>query len=128
MSDFEALSFKGRGLPETKRLLEAAVHATHEHIVFEGNVLTNCSWPGKYMEICRVLVADKTTSVLFLPEGSEHCGFHDSIPAKHELFDLHGECHTSLVCSFSAKITADGVPKSSLHWKRHIGDKRADRK
>ena len=85
-----------------KRSLDAAVHTTHEHtIVFEGNVLakreTVCSWPGKYATAWDELVAGSrqdniSAAVVFLPEGSEHYGFHDPIPPKHDLSDLHGEC------------------------------------
>ena len=100
--------FKGLGelvLAPPKRSLDAAVHTTHEHtIVFEGNVLpkreTVCSWPGKYATAWDGLVAGSrqdniSAAVVFLPEGSEHYGFHDPIPAKfakHGLQDLHGEC------------------------------------
>ena len=38
---------------------------------------------------------DISAAVVFLPEGSEHFGFHDPIPAKlakHDLQDLHGDC------------------------------------
>ena len=89
-------------LKPPKRSLDAAVHTTHEHtIVFEGNVLpkrdTVCSWPGKYATAWDELVAgsrqdDISAAVVFLPKGSEHFGFHDPIPAKHDLQDLHGEC------------------------------------
>ena len=89
-------------LKPPKRSLDAAVHTTHEHtIVFEGNVLpkreTVCSWPGKYATAWDELVAgsrqnDISAAVVFLPKGSEHFGFHDPIPAKHDLRDLHGEC------------------------------------
>ena len=88
-----------------KRLLDAAVHTTHDHtIVFEGNVLpkreTVCSWPGKYATAWNELVEgarqnDISAAVVFLPEGSEHFGLHDPIPAnfaKQDLQDLHGEC------------------------------------
>ncbi|CAE7471395.1 unnamed protein product [Symbiodinium natans] len=85
-----------------KKSLDAAVHATHERtIVFEGNVLpdrdTVCSWPGKYASAWAELVAgarqnDISAAVVFLPEGSQHFGLHDPIPAKEELQDLHGEC------------------------------------
>ena len=92
-------------LAPPKRSLDAAVHTIHEHtIVFEGNVLpkrdTVCSWPGKYATAWDNLVAGSrhdniSAAVVFLPEGSEHFGFHDPIPAKiakHDLQDLHGEC------------------------------------
>ena len=89
-------------LKPPKRSLDAAVHTTHEHtIVFEGNVLANCetvcSWPGKYATAWDNLVVssrqdDISAAVVFLPEGSEHYGFHDPIPGKHDLRDLHGEC------------------------------------
>ena len=92
-------------LKPPKKSLDAAVHTTHERtIVFEGNVLpkreTVCSWPGKYATDWDNLVAgsrhnDISAAVAFLPEGSEHFGFHDPIPAKfakHDLQDLHGEC------------------------------------
>ena len=89
-------------LKPPKKLLDTAVHNTHEHtIVFEGNVLPNretvCSWPGKYATAWDELVAgsrqnDISAAVVFLPEGSEHYGFHDPIPPKHDLQDLHGEC------------------------------------
>ena len=100
----------GKGLAElvlvpAKKSLDAAVHATHERtIVFEGNVLpkreTVCSWPGKYATAWDELVAgsrhnDISAAVVFLPEGSEHFGFHDPIPAKfakQDLQDLHGDC------------------------------------
>ena len=100
----------GKGLVELvlappKRSLDAAVHTAHERtIVFEGNVLpkreTVCSWPGKYETAWSELVAgsrhnDISAAVVFLPEGSEHFGFHDPIPAKfakQDLQDLHGEC------------------------------------
>ena len=96
-----------RGLAELvlkppKRTLDTAIHTTHEHtIVFEGNVLpkrqTVCSWPGKYATAWDELVAGSrqdniSAAVVFLPEGSEHFGFHDPIPAKQDLQDLHGEC------------------------------------
>ena len=89
-------------LTPPKKSLDAAVHTTHEHtIVFEGNVLpkreTVCSWPGKYATAWDGLVAgsrqdDISAAVVFLPEGSEHFGFHDAIPVKHDLRDLHGDC------------------------------------
>ena len=89
-------------LKPPKRSLDAAVHTTHERtIVFEGNVLpkrdTVCSWPGKYAIAWDDLVAgsrqnDISAAVVFLPEGSEHYGFHDPIPAKQDLQDLHGDC------------------------------------
>ena len=84
------------------RSLDAAVHTIHEHtIVFEGNVLaqreTVCSWPGKYATAWDELVAgsrqdDISAAVVFLPEGPDHYGFHDPIPTKQDLQDLHGEC------------------------------------
>lgn len=89
-------------LKPPKATLDAAVHTTREHtIVFEGNVLpkreTVCSWPGKYETAWSELVAgsrqdDISAAVVFLPEGSEHYGFHDPIPVKHDLRDLRGEC------------------------------------
>ena len=92
-------------LKPPKKSLDAAVHTTHERtIVFEGNVLpkreTVCSWPGKYATAWDNLVAGSrqdnvSAAVVFLPEGSEHFGFHDSIPAKfakQDLQDLHGDC------------------------------------
>ena len=89
-------------LKPPKKSLDAAVHSTHKHtIVFEGNVLakreTVCSWPGKYATAWDTLVDgsrqdDISAAVVFLPEGSKHYGFHDPIPAKQDLHDLHGEC------------------------------------
>ena len=99
--NFEA-RFAKLVLKPPKRSLDAAVHTTHEHtIVFEGNVLpkreTVCSWPGKYATAWDTLVAgsrqdDISAAVVFLPEGSEHYGFHDPIPARQNLQDLHGDC------------------------------------
>ena len=95
-------SFASFLLKPPERLLNAAVHTTHEHtIVFEGNVLpkreTVCSWPGKYATAWDELVAgsrhdDISAAVVFLPEGSKHFGLHDPIPAKPDLQDLHGDC------------------------------------
>ena len=92
-------------LQPPQRSLDEAVHTIHDRtIVFKGNVLpkrdTVCSWPGKYAAAWDNLVAgsrrnDISAAVVFLPEGSEHFGFHDPIPAKfakHGLQDLHGEC------------------------------------
>ena len=86
-------------LKPPKRSLDTAVHTTQARtIVFEGNVLakceTVCSWPGKYATAWDELVAgsrqdDISAAVVFLPEGSEHYGFHDPIPAKQ---DLRGKC------------------------------------
>ena len=97
----------GKGLADLvlkppKRTLDTAIHTTHEYtIVFEGNVLperqTVCSWPGKYATAWDNLVAGSrqdniSAAVVFLPKGSKHFGFHDPIPAKQDLQDLHGEC------------------------------------
>eukprot|EP00435_Cladocopium_sp_Y103_P038578 s606_g10.t1 len=86
-------------LQPTKKMLDEAVHSTHERtIVFEGNVLagreTVCSWPGKYASAWDALVAgarqnDISAAVVFLPEGSQHFGLHDPIPPKER---LQGAC------------------------------------
>ena len=89
-------------LKPPKTVLDAAVHTTQERtIVFKGNVLpkrqTVCSWPGKYETAWAELVAGSrkdniSAAVVFLPEGSEHFGFHDAIPARKDLRDLRGGC------------------------------------
>eukprot|EP00435_Cladocopium_sp_Y103_P037544 s354_g9.t5 len=89
-------------LKPPKRSLDAAILTTRERtIVFEGNIIpkreTVCSWPGKYATAWDELVAGSrqdtiSAAVVFLPEGSKHYGFHDPIPAKKDLCDLHGKC------------------------------------
>ena len=56
---------------------------------------------------------DISAAVVFLPEGSEHYGFHDPIPGKHDLRDLHGECWCTGALSSMANGShgaADGGP------------------
>ena len=68
-------------------------------IVFEGKVRPGtgkcvCSWPGKYESAWDALVTgsrsgDISAAVVFLPEGSEHFGSHDTIPEEEK---LQGRC------------------------------------
>ena len=75
------------------RSLDRAILETRQHtIVFEGRVIpgqnTVASWPGKYESAWDDLVQSArqdaiSAAVVFLPEGSEHFGAHDQIPATH---------------------------------------------
>ena len=84
--------------------LKALDEWSDKHIVFEGRVLPTrpwpgcppcvCSWPGKYASAWDVLVESSSeggisAAVVFLPEGSQHYGCHDSIPLEEA---LEGDC------------------------------------
>ncbi|CAE6937992.1 unnamed protein product [Symbiodinium natans] len=77
-------------LPRTGSLDRVILDTRQKTIVFEGRVVhgknTVTSWPGKYESAWDDLVqrAKKdaiSAAVVFLPEGSEHYGAHDQIPA-----------------------------------------------
>ncbi|CAE7874283.1 unnamed protein product, partial [Symbiodinium necroappetens] len=80
-----------------------AQRALENCIVFHGRVLEGmgrgcvCSWPGKYAPAWDAMVrsskkGNTSAAVVFLPEGSQLFGLHDSIPDDDDLKDLTGAC------------------------------------
>lgn len=84
-------------LKEAEQMVKrSAADAT---IVFHGSVLEGdvpciCSWPGIYVSAWDALVhaskdGELSAAVVFLPEGSQDYGKHDSIPEEEQ---LNGDC------------------------------------